>query len=38
MSRGDMGCPHAEGLDFPHGEDRAFCPFWMSKQVSNRKN
>jgi len=38
MSEGNMGCPHEEGLDFPHGEDCPFCPFWKGKQGSNRKD
>jgi hypothetical protein len=38
MSQGNMGCPHEEGEDFPHGEDCPFCPFWKSKQGSNRKD
>jgi hypothetical protein len=38
MSEGNMGCPHEEGLDFPHGEDFPFCPFWKGKQGSNRKD
>jgi hypothetical protein len=29
MSQGNMGCPHEEGLNFPHGED---WPFWKRKQ------
>jgi hypothetical protein len=37
MSHGNMGCPHEEGEDFPHGEDCPFCPFWKGKQGSNRK-
>jgi SEC-C motif len=37
MSEGNMGCPHEEGEDFPHGEDCPFCPFWKGKQGSNRK-
>ena len=37
MSDGNMGCPHEEGLDFPHGEDCPFCPFWKGKQGSNQK-
>ena len=37
MSQGNMGCPHEEGEDFPHGEDCPFCPFWKGKQGSNRK-
>jgi hypothetical protein len=31
MSDGNMGCPHEEGKDFPHGEDCPFCPFWKGK-------
>jgi hypothetical protein len=38
MSQGNMGCPHEEGLDFPHGEDCPFCPFWKGKQGSTRKD
>jgi hypothetical protein len=38
MSEGNMGCPHEEGMDFPHGEDCPFCPFWKGKQGSNRKD
>jgi hypothetical protein len=38
MSQGNMGCPHEEGEDFPQGEDCPFCPFWMGKQGSNRKD
>ncbi len=37
MSRGNMGCPHEEGEDFPLGEDCPFCPFWRGKQGSNRR-
>lgn len=33
----NIGCPHEEGEDFPHGEDCPFCPFWKGKQGSNRK-
>lgn len=35
MSDGNMGYPHEEGPDFPHGEDCPFCPFWKGKQGSN---
>ena len=35
MSQGNMGCPHEEGEDFPHGEDCPFCPFWKGKQGSS---
>jgi hypothetical protein len=38
MSQGNMGCPHEEGLDFPHGKDCPFCPFWKGKQGSNRRD
>src|SRR5262249_52825941 len=38
MSEGNLGCPHEEGEDFPHGEDCPFCPFWKGKQGSNRKD
>ena len=38
MSEGNMGCPHEVSLDFPHGEDCPFCPFWKGKQGSNRKD
>ncbi len=38
MSQGNMGCPHEEGEDFPHGEDCPFCPFWKGKQGSNRRD
>lgn len=37
MSEGNMGCPHEEGDDFPHGEDCPFCPFWKGKQGSNQQ-
>jgi hypothetical protein len=33
MSQGNMGCPHEEGEDLPHGEDS---PFWKEKQGSKR--
>jgi hypothetical protein len=35
MSQGNMGWPHEEGEDFPHGEDCPFCPFWTGKQGSS---
>jgi hypothetical protein len=38
MSEGNMGCPHEEGEDFPHGEDCPFCPFWKGKQGSKRRD
>jgi hypothetical protein len=34
MTEGNIGCPHEEGEDFPHGEDCPFCPFWKGKQGS----
>jgi hypothetical protein len=37
MSEGNMGCPHEEGLDFRHGEDCPFCPFWKGKQGSRAR-
>ncbi|OWK45527.1 SEC-C metal-binding domain-containing protein [Fimbriiglobus ruber] len=37
MDEGNMGCPHEEGEDFPHGGNCPFCPFWNGKQGSNRK-
>lgn len=37
MAERNMGCPHEEGLDFPHGDDCPFCPFWKGKQGSNQK-
>jgi hypothetical protein len=30
----NMGCPHEEGIDFPHGGDCPQCPFWKGKQGS----
>jgi hypothetical protein len=38
MTKGNMGCPHEEGEDFPHGEDCPFCPFWKGKQGSSRRD
>jgi hypothetical protein len=38
MTEGNMGCPHEEGADFPHGEDCPFCPFWRGKQGSSRRD
>ena len=38
VGEGNMGCPHEEGMDFPHGEDCPFCPYWKGKQGSNRKD
>jgi hypothetical protein len=33
----NIGCPHEEGEDFPHGEDCPFCPFWKGKQGTARR-
>jgi len=38
MSQCNLGCPHEEGEDFPHGQDCPFCPFWKGKQGSNRRD
>jgi hypothetical protein len=38
MTEGNLGCPHEEGEDFPHGEDCPFCPFWKGKQGSGRRD
>ena len=38
VSQGNLGCPHEEGLDFPHDEDCPFDPFWKGKQGSNRRD
>jgi hypothetical protein len=38
VTQGNMGCPHEEGEDFPHGEDCPFCPFWKGKQGSSRRD
>lgn len=38
MADRNMGCPHEEGEDFPHGEDCPFCPWWTGKQGSNRQD
>jgi hypothetical protein len=37
MSQGNMGCPHEECEDFPHGEDCSFCSFWKGKQGSRAR-
>ena len=26
-----MGCPHEEGLDYPHGEECPECNFWVGR-------
>ena len=33
----NIGCPHEEGEDFPHGENCPFCPYWQGKQGSARR-
>jgi hypothetical protein len=38
VSEGNMGCPHEEGIDFPLGEDCPFCPFWVGKQGTARRD
>jgi hypothetical protein len=38
VSDGNMGCPHEEGEDFPHGGDCPFCPFWKGKQGSGAED
>jgi hypothetical protein len=38
LGQGNLGCPHEEGEDFPHGEDGPFCPSWKGKQGSNRRD
>jgi hypothetical protein len=35
MTEGNMGCPHEEGLDYPHGED---CRSSKGKEASNPKD
>jgi hypothetical protein len=30
----NLGCPHEEGVDFPHGGDCPHCPFWKGRQGS----
>ncbi len=37
MTDRNMGCPHEEGEDFPHGDDCPFCPWWKGKQGSRAK-
>lgn len=31
MSRGIIGCPHEEGVDYPLGESCPRCPFWQGR-------
>jgi hypothetical protein len=31
MTKGMMGCPHEEGIDYPQGEACPECPFWAGR-------
>ena len=31
MTRGVIGCPHEEGVDYPAGESCPRCPFWKDR-------
>lgn len=31
MTRGVIGCPHEEGVDYPLGEPCPRCPFWKDR-------
>jgi hypothetical protein len=31
ISRGIVGCPHEEGIDYPEGESCPTCPFWKGR-------
>jgi hypothetical protein len=31
MSRGIIGCPHEEGIDYPDGQPCPQCPFWRNR-------
>jgi hypothetical protein len=35
MGEGNLGCPHEEGKDFPHGADSPFCPFWLQPSTAS---
>jgi len=37
VSKGNVGCPHEEGENFPMGEDCPFCPYWRGQQGSARR-
>ncbi len=26
-----IGCPHTAGVDYPHGENCPYCPFWANR-------
>jgi hypothetical protein len=32
MPKAMMGCPHEEGIDYPHGEACPRCPFWAGRE------
>jgi len=32
MTKGMMGCPHEEGIDYPMGEACPQCPFWAGRE------
>ncbi len=38
VTDGVLGCPHEEGIDFPKGQDCPFCPFWVGKQGTARRD
>lgn len=31
MTHGIIGCPHEEGVDYPHGSTCPQCPFWVNR-------
>jgi hypothetical protein len=31
MTEGIIGCPHEEGVDYPHGASCPHCPFWAGR-------
>jgi hypothetical protein len=31
MTRGIIGCPHEEGIDYPEGTECPECPFWRGR-------
>jgi hypothetical protein len=32
MPKQIIGCPHEEGIDYPHGETCPECPFWAGRE------
>lgn len=32
LTKGMMGCPHEEGIDYPTGEVCPQCPFWAGRE------